>query len=224
MPTQALEERFRGSALDQDVWLPHYLPAWSSRAHGRALPGGRRRTHAGRAARPRVWWPDDHTPPLRVSGVQSGNWSGPLGSTLGQQHFRARPDGARGAGALRGVAPRRRARGDLGPGWALAPLDGRAVDVRVRGRHGPGAVWRALRLRDLRQGARPSRTRRPRSVSASRRSATRRSPRTSRRHGCRSTSSSRTSTRSSGTRARQCSPSTTRCYAAAPARRRTRCS
>ncbi len=36
MPTEALEERFRGSALDQDVWLPHYLPAWSSREQSRA--------------------------------------------------------------------------------------------------------------------------------------------------------------------------------------------
>ena len=25
-------EEFDGSALDTSVWLPHYLPAWSSRA------------------------------------------------------------------------------------------------------------------------------------------------------------------------------------------------
>lgn len=32
--------------------------------------------------------PDLHETPLRVSAVQSGNWSGPVGSTRGQQHFR----------------------------------------------------------------------------------------------------------------------------------------
>ena len=35
-----------------------------------------------------VWCPGDHTPPLRVSGIQSGNWSGPVGSPHGQQRFR----------------------------------------------------------------------------------------------------------------------------------------
>ena len=34
-----------------------------------------------------VWCPDDHAPPLRVSGIQSGSWSGPVGSTRGQQRF-----------------------------------------------------------------------------------------------------------------------------------------
>ena len=32
-----------------------------------------------------LWLPDDHPPPLRLSGVQSGNRSGPVGSTDGQQ-------------------------------------------------------------------------------------------------------------------------------------------
>ena len=35
-----------------------------------------------------VWCPDDHSPPLRVSGIQSGSWSGPVGTTRGQQRFR----------------------------------------------------------------------------------------------------------------------------------------
>ena len=35
-----------------------------------------------------LWCADLHEPPLRVSAVQSGSWSGPVGSTRGQQPFR----------------------------------------------------------------------------------------------------------------------------------------
>ncbi|WP_183099360.1 glycoside hydrolase family 16 protein [Nocardioides pelophilus] len=84
------EERFRGPVLDRSRWLPHYLPAWSSRADtaaGFVLDG------AGLTLRVPVdhplWCPGLHEPPLRVSGIQSGSWSGPVGSALGQQRFRA---------------------------------------------------------------------------------------------------------------------------------------
>jgi hypothetical protein len=79
---------FDGTDLDSSVWLPHYLPAWSSRAQTRAsyrlqdsslvldIPPDRG-----------LWCADDHTPPLRLSGIQSGNFSGAEGSTVGQQPF-----------------------------------------------------------------------------------------------------------------------------------------
>jgi hypothetical protein len=38
-----------------------------------------------------LWLGGEHTPSLRVSGIQSGNFSGPVGSTIGQQPWR---DGA----------------------------------------------------------------------------------------------------------------------------------
>jgi beta-glucanase (GH16 family) len=38
-----------------------------------------------------LWCADDHDPPLRVSGIQSGVFSGDVGTTVGQQPFR---DGA----------------------------------------------------------------------------------------------------------------------------------
>ena len=85
----SLREEFDGITLDERVWLPSYLPAWSSRAASAASwsmsdsclhlflpPGGG------------AWCPETHSPPLRVSGIQSGNWSGPVGSTRGQQPFR----------------------------------------------------------------------------------------------------------------------------------------
>lgn len=80
---------FAGPALDESVWLPHYLPAWSSRRDSAAdlrfadgclvleIPPGRG-----------LWCADDHRPPMRASGIQSGNFSGPGGSTQGQQPFR----------------------------------------------------------------------------------------------------------------------------------------
>ena len=80
-----LYDDFDGPDLDLTTWLPHYLPMWSSRAATRAsyrledsclvldIP----RDHG-------LWLPQDH-PPLRLSGVQSGNRSGPVGSTDGQQ-------------------------------------------------------------------------------------------------------------------------------------------
>jgi len=68
---------------------PHYLPAWSSREATRAS----HRVVDGALVldvptdHP-LWCPGDHEPPLRVSGMQTGSWSGPVGSTRGQQRFR----------------------------------------------------------------------------------------------------------------------------------------
>lgn len=87
--TVLLDDRFDDTTLDAAVWFPHYLPAWSSRAATVASA----RTGAGGLVldvpvdHP-VWCPGTHTPPLRVSGIQSGSWSGPVGSTRGQQRFR----------------------------------------------------------------------------------------------------------------------------------------
>jgi hypothetical protein len=81
----AFVDDFGGPELDPSVWLPNYLPMWSSREATRAsyrlessclvldVPDD----HG-------LWLPDDHSP-LRISGIQSGNRSGPVGSTDGQQ-------------------------------------------------------------------------------------------------------------------------------------------
>jgi hypothetical protein len=80
---------FEGRELDRSVWIPHYLPQWSSRAESAAtyevvgselrlsiLPGQD------------LWCPVEHEVPLRVSGIQSGVFSGEVGTTVGQQPFR----------------------------------------------------------------------------------------------------------------------------------------
>lgn len=83
------EDDFEGPRLDRAVWLPNYLPAWSSleataatyEIHDSCL-------HLTIPPVQGLWCADDHTPPLRVSGIQSGNLSGPAGSTIGQQPYR----------------------------------------------------------------------------------------------------------------------------------------
>ena len=69
-------EHFDGPGLDTDVWFPHYLSHWSSRAHSAASY-----TVAGSELRLTIppehplWCPDDHEP-IRISGIQSGALSG----------------------------------------------------------------------------------------------------------------------------------------------------
>lgn len=84
----AFHEDFDGPALGTDVWVSHYLPMWSSRAESAA-------TYALADSELRltippeqgVWCPGDHDP-LRVSGLQPGVFSSPVGSTTGRQPVR----------------------------------------------------------------------------------------------------------------------------------------
>jgi hypothetical protein len=81
------EERF-DHGLDPGVWTPSYLPAWSSRdAAAATWSVDDEGLHLTIPPEQPLWCPDDHDPPLRVSGVQSANRSGPVGSTDGQQPF-----------------------------------------------------------------------------------------------------------------------------------------
>ena len=119
---------FDGDALDTSVWIPHYLPMWSSRVESAA-------TYATGGSELRLtippeqglWCPGDHDPPLRVSGIQSGVFSGEVGSKIGQQPFR---EGA----VVREFQPTR---------WGWTPEYGR-LEVRARMELSPrsmAAVW-----------------------------------------------------------------------------------
>jgi hypothetical protein len=75
--------------LDQSVWFPYYLPAWSSRALTQA--SYRIAESELRLSIPTdrgLWCPDEHLEPIRVSGIQSGSYSGAVGTAAGQQRFR----------------------------------------------------------------------------------------------------------------------------------------
>lgn len=82
-------DEFDATDLDRSTWLASYLPVWSSTARSAA----RYTLHNSRLTLSiptdqGLWCAEDHTPPLRVSGIQSGAYSGPVGSTRGQQRFR----------------------------------------------------------------------------------------------------------------------------------------
>jgi Glycosyl hydrolases family 16 len=83
----AFRDDFDAPDLDSSVWLPHYLPAWSSREKTRASYRLEESCLVLDVPVDHPPWPL-HEPSLRVSAVQSGNWSGPVGSTRGQQRFR----------------------------------------------------------------------------------------------------------------------------------------
>jgi glycosyl hydrolase family 16 len=119
---------FDGDELDRAVWIPHYLPQWSSRAASAAtyeVAGSELRLSI--PPDQGLWCPDEHEEPLRVSGIQSGVFSGPVGSTTGQQPFR---DGL----VVREEQPAQ---------WGWTPLLG-VLEVRARMELSPrsmASVW-----------------------------------------------------------------------------------
>jgi hypothetical protein len=118
---------FDAPDLDTEVWVPHYLPMWSSRAESAAtyaVVGSELRLTI--PAEQGLWCPGDHEP-LTVSGLQSGVFSGPVGTTIGQQPFR---DGA----VVREFQPTQ---------WGWTPRFG-LLEVRARMHLSPrsmAAVW-----------------------------------------------------------------------------------
>ena len=79
---------FDAPELDVRHWSPHYLPAWSSRLDTAAtwqVSDSCLSSRSQPSTRSGVLM--TMSSPLRVSGIQSGNQSGPIGSTQGQQPF-----------------------------------------------------------------------------------------------------------------------------------------
>jgi hypothetical protein len=80
---------FDGSDLDRGTWLSSYLPVWSSTAASAATYSiGNSLLTLSIPPSQGLWCAGEHEPPLRVSGIQSGAYSGPVGSTRGQQRYR----------------------------------------------------------------------------------------------------------------------------------------
>jgi hypothetical protein len=82
------EEDFTGVKLERNRWVDHYLPHWTTPDRSAAryeLAGGvlRLRIEADQPA----WRAEDGE--LRVSNIQTGTFSGPLGSPIGQHRHRA---------------------------------------------------------------------------------------------------------------------------------------
>lgn len=78
---------FQDATLDTGKWLPLYLPQWSRKNLSAArytLPGNCLRLHI-EADQP-AWCPD-YDGDVRVSSLQTGCFSGPAGSSIGQHKF-----------------------------------------------------------------------------------------------------------------------------------------
>ena len=116
------EDRFAGPDLDRDGLVPP-LPARLVLTRGRprrAYRAGHRRAGPRHPRRPPGVVPRRPRPaPLRVSGIQSGSWSGPRrqqpAASSGSREGSAVP---RGAGAVRGLAARAAAGSRSRPGWS----------------------------------------------------------------------------------------------------------
>jgi hypothetical protein len=117
---------FAGGRLAADRWIDHYLPHWTTaeRSAARYVLGGDGLRLLIEADQP-AWRPEDGR--MRVSNVQTGSFSGPRGSSIGQH--RHRPDLR-----VRSPQPTRRL-------WT--PSSG-LVEARMRASADPGcllAVW-----------------------------------------------------------------------------------
>ena len=83
-----IEDTFQQPTLDERLWIPHYLPHWSSREASAAryeVGGGLLRLKIEADQEP---WNRDIDGELRVSSLQTGAFAGPVGSALGQHRFR----------------------------------------------------------------------------------------------------------------------------------------
>ena len=120
-------DEFDGPDLDTGKWLPYHLPQWSSRARAAANAGFEERCLVLRIAADQPAWCPEFDGDVRVSSLQTGVFSGPVGSEIGQHRFNPRSI-VREAQATR---------------ITYAPIHGffevRAKGPRTRGNH--AALW-----------------------------------------------------------------------------------
>lgn len=82
-----VEDTFDRSSLNEALWLPYYLPQWSSRSASAAryrLGDGTLRLRIKADQAP---WCPEFDGWLRVSSLQTGVYAGAVGSDIGQQRF-----------------------------------------------------------------------------------------------------------------------------------------
>jgi hypothetical protein len=84
----AVDEQFDGDDLDDTRWFPYYTPHWSSRhatAAGYEVSDGTLKLRIDEDTPP---WSPEFDGDVRVSHLQTGQFSGPVGSGIGQHRFR----------------------------------------------------------------------------------------------------------------------------------------
>jgi hypothetical protein len=83
-----VDEQFDGNDLSETRWFPYYTPHWSSRAATRARFEVSHGTLKLRIDADTAPWSPEYDDDVRVSHVQTGQFSGPMGSPVGQHRFR----------------------------------------------------------------------------------------------------------------------------------------
>lgn len=79
-------DNFQGTGLATDKWFPHYLPQWSSREKTRARYSFQN-DHLQLHINDQEPWSTEYNGNIRVSNMQTGCFSGPVGSNRGQHPF-----------------------------------------------------------------------------------------------------------------------------------------
>ena len=82
------EDSFDRPVLDERLWIPYYLPHWSSRAASAARYAVGEGTLRLLIEADQEPWSQDLTGHLRVSSLQTGVFAGPIGAVIGQHRFR----------------------------------------------------------------------------------------------------------------------------------------
>lgn len=82
-------DEFAGAELDQSKWLPVHLPQWSSRALSAPIYQLRDDTLVLQITADQQPWCPEFDGPNRCSSLQTGVFSGPVGSQIGQHRFSA---------------------------------------------------------------------------------------------------------------------------------------
>lgn len=82
------EDNFSSSDLDLAKWFPYYLPQWKSRESARARYRLDRQILGLLIEEDQKPWAPEHNGEIRVSNLQTGVFSGPIGSSIGQHRFK----------------------------------------------------------------------------------------------------------------------------------------
>src|SRR5690606_11652189 len=83
-------DEFDGPDIDPEKWLPFYLPHWSSRAQSAPRYTLQDSCLVLQITRDQQPWCPEFDGFVRCSSIQSGAFSGPVGSKLGQHRFNDR--------------------------------------------------------------------------------------------------------------------------------------
>lgn len=80
-------DEFDGPEIDTDKWLPYYLPHWSSRAASAPKYTFADSCLVLQITHDQPPWCPEFDGEVRCSSIQTGTFSGPVGSSLGQHRF-----------------------------------------------------------------------------------------------------------------------------------------